>query len=66
MRRFCRWLVTEGELEVAPTDGIEIATPPDEPVPLLPDDDITALLKVCRGPWRAWRVQPDRRRRPAR
>jgi site-specific recombinase XerD len=21
MRRFCRWLVTEGELEVAPTDG---------------------------------------------
>jgi site-specific recombinase XerC len=24
MRRFCPWLVTEGELDVAPSDGIEI------------------------------------------
>jgi site-specific recombinase XerC len=43
MRRFCRWLVTEGELEVAPTDGIEIATSPDKPVPILSDDEIAAL-----------------------
>src|SRR3954465_1495135 len=28
MRRFCRWLVVEGELDKAPTDGIEIPTPP--------------------------------------
>jgi hypothetical protein len=33
MRRFCRWLVTEGELEVAPTDGIEIASSPDKAGP---------------------------------
>ena len=28
MRRFCRWLVTEGELDKAPTDGIEIPSRP--------------------------------------
>ena len=47
MRRFCRWLVTEGELEKAPTDGIEIPSPPDKPVPILTDDEIAALLKAC-------------------
>jgi site-specific recombinase XerD len=47
MRRFCRWLVTEGELEKAPTDGIEIPSPPDKPVPVLTDEEIAALLKAC-------------------
>ncbi len=47
MRRFCRWLVTEGELEKAPTDGIEIPSPPDKPVPILTDAEIAALLKAC-------------------
>src|SRR3954470_12750831 len=50
MRRFCRWLVTEGELEKAPTDGIEIASPPDKPVPILTDSEIAALLKTCAVP----------------
>jgi hypothetical protein len=47
MRRFCRWLVTEDELDKAPTDGIETATAPDKPVPILTDEEITALLKTC-------------------
>lgn len=47
MRRFCRWLVVEGELDRAPTEGIEIATPPDKPVPVLTDEEIAALLKAC-------------------
>jgi site-specific recombinase XerD len=47
MRRFCRWLVSEGELDTAPTDGIEIASAPDKPVPILTDEEITALLKTC-------------------
>jgi site-specific recombinase XerC len=47
MRRFCRWLVTEGELEKAPTDGIEIPSPPDKPVPILTDEETAALLKTC-------------------
>jgi site-specific recombinase XerC len=46
MRRFCRWLVVEGELDTVPIEGIEMATAPDEPVPLLTDDEITALLKA--------------------
>ena len=50
MRRFRRWLVTEGELEVAPTDGIEIPSPPDKPVPILTDEEIAALLKACAVP----------------
>src|SRR3954453_16285749 len=52
MRRFCRWLVTEGELEKAPTDGIHIPSP-HEPVPILPDEEIAALLKE-------WPVGPGR------
>ncbi len=50
MRRFCRWLVAEGELDQAPTDGIEIASPPDKPVPILSDEEIAALLKACTVP----------------
>jgi site-specific recombinase XerD len=50
MRRFCRWLVAEGELEVAPTDGIEIPSPPDKPVPILTDEEIAALLNTCTVP----------------
>jgi len=50
MRRFCKWLVAEGLLEVAPTDGIEQPVPPDKPVPILTDEEITALLKACTVP----------------
>ncbi len=50
MRRFCRWLVVEGELDVAPTDGIEIPTPPEKPAPILSDVEITAMLKTCTVP----------------
>ena len=42
--------MTEGELEVAPTDGIEIPSPPEKPVPILSDDEIAALLKTCAVP----------------
>jgi site-specific recombinase XerC len=50
MRRFCRWLVSEGELEKAPTDGIELPNSPNKPVPILLDAEITALLKACAVP----------------
>ena len=71
MRRFCRWLVTEGELETAPTDGIEIPSPPDKPVPILTDDEIAALLNTCAvprgrpGSSTAPLPRPPRRGRPA-
>jgi hypothetical protein len=47
VRRFCRWLVVEGEVDKAPTEGIEIATSPDKPVPILTAAEITALLTTC-------------------
>ncbi|MGY1636809.1 tyrosine-type recombinase/integrase [Geodermatophilus sp. SYSU D00742] len=47
MRWFCRWLVTEGQLEVALTDGIELPSPLDKPVPILTDTEGAALLKAC-------------------
>src|SRR5437763_15222311 len=33
MRRFCRWLVGEGELDEEATAGIAIGSAPDKPVP---------------------------------
>jgi hypothetical protein len=50
LRRFCRWLVAEGELDKAPTEGIEIPSPPDKPVPILSDEEIAALLRTCAVP----------------
>jgi site-specific recombinase XerD len=50
MRRFCRWLVAESDIDIAPTDGIEIPEPPEKPVPILTDHEIAALLKACAVP----------------
>ena len=47
MRRFCRWLATEGDVDKAPTDGIDLAAAPDKPLPILTDEEIAALLKAC-------------------
>lgn len=47
MRRFCRWLVAEGELDKAPTDGVEMPARTDKPVRVLSDDELTRLIKAC-------------------
>lgn len=49
LRRFCNWLVAEGELEVSPMAGLTAPEPPMKPVPILEDDTLAALLKVCTG-----------------
>jgi site-specific recombinase XerD len=49
LHRFGGWLVGEGELHEHPMAGIDVPTVPDKPVPLLSDDDLTALLKACAG-----------------
>jgi site-specific recombinase XerC len=65
MRRFCRWLETEGELETAPTDGIEIVTSPDKPVPILFRRRDRRHAQDLRGaPWPARRLRPHRLSRP--
>lgn len=49
MHRFCGWLVREGELTESPMSNL---SPPDAPaprVPVLTDDELTALIKACQG-----------------
>lgn len=50
IRRFCRWLVAEGELETAPTEGVEMPAAPDKPVRVLTDDELARLIKACQVP----------------
>lgn len=50
MRRFARWLVAEGELERAPTEGIEIPELPDTNPKVLTDDELRSLLDLCKRP----------------
>jgi site-specific recombinase XerD len=51
MRRFCRWLAAEGEVDRAPTDGVEMPAPSEKPVRVLTDDELGRLLKpqCCRS-----------------
>jgi site-specific recombinase XerD len=50
MRRFCRWLVVEGELDKAPTEGVEMPAPSEKPVRVLTDEELARLLKACAVP----------------
>ncbi len=47
--RFCRWLVDEEEFAANPMEKLSPPTPVAKPVPVLSDDDLTALLKACTG-----------------
>lgn len=47
LRRFCRWLVAEGEIDVSPMLGLSPPKIAETPVPILTDDDLTALLRAC-------------------
>lgn len=49
LRRFCRWAAAEGELPANPLDGTKPPAAPDVPVPILTDDEVSRLLKVCAG-----------------
>lgn len=50
MRRFCRWLEAEGEVDKAPTAGVEMPAPSDKPVRVLTDDELKALISACAVP----------------
>lgn len=49
MRRFCNWLVAEGELQASPMAGLSSPEPKPKPVPIVGDDVLVELLKVCSG-----------------
>jgi site-specific recombinase XerD len=47
MRRFCRWAAAEGFIPASPMDGMTPPEPPMDPVPVLTDGDVSAMLKTC-------------------
>ena len=49
LHRFARWCVAEGILGSDPLDGISVDRPEPPHVAVLSDDDLTALIKACRG-----------------
>ncbi|MEW2382329.1 tyrosine-type recombinase/integrase [Micromonospora sp. NPDC047707] len=49
VRHFFRWLVAEGETDRDPTEGIRTPPPNQPTTPVLPLDDVRALLGTCTG-----------------
>jgi site-specific recombinase XerC len=49
LRAFCKFLVSEQLLESDPTAGLRAPRVPEQPVALVSDDQLRALLKVCGG-----------------
>ncbi|WP_045314965.1 tyrosine-type recombinase/integrase [Lentzea aerocolonigenes] len=49
LRRFSRWLVVEEIRDKNVMAGMEAPEVPEKPVPVLVDDELAALLKLCKG-----------------
>lgn len=49
LRRFCGWLVAEGDLDVSPMTGMEQPEAVAKPVPVLDDVELAAIIKACSG-----------------
>jgi site-specific recombinase XerD len=49
LKVFFGWLVAEDEITDNPMTNVIVEQPPDQPIPLLSRDQLTALLNVCAG-----------------
>jgi len=49
LRRFCGWLVAEGELDKNPMQGMDVPKLTMSPVPVITDEELAALIKTCAG-----------------
>ena len=49
LRRFVNWLVAEDILTKDPLAGIVVDKPEPPPVPILTDEELTALVGACKG-----------------
>jgi site-specific recombinase XerC len=49
LQAFFKWAVAEGELHTSPMAGMNPPQIPDEPPPVLTDDELRRLLKACEG-----------------
>jgi site-specific recombinase XerD len=57
LQQFFRWLVDEGEIDVSPMAKMRPPIIPEQPVPVLPDDQVRLLLGSCAG--RDFRARRD-------
>lgn len=49
LQQFFKFLVTEGEIKESPMRGLRPPKVPDQPVPVLAEDDLKRLFKACSG-----------------
>jgi site-specific recombinase XerD len=49
LQAFFRWLTEEGEISESPMRNMRPPIIPEQPVPVLSDDEIKRLLKTCEG-----------------
>ena len=49
LQQLFRWLVDDGEIERSPMERMRPPSVPEQPVPVIPDKDLAALLATCRG-----------------
>jgi site-specific recombinase XerC len=49
LHTFFKWAIAEGELQASPMAGMNPPRVPDEPAPMLTDDELRRLLKACEG-----------------
>ncbi|MDQ3325836.1 MAG: tyrosine-type recombinase/integrase [Actinomycetota bacterium] len=50
LQQLFRWLVEDGEIPASPMARMSPPSVPEQPVPVLTDDDLTRLLTACKGP----------------
>jgi site-specific recombinase XerD len=49
LQQLWRWLVDDGEITDSPMARMRPPAVPEQPVPVLTEEDLSALLKACRG-----------------
>ncbi|MDQ6682206.1 MAG: site-specific integrase, partial [Chloroflexota bacterium] len=49
LKAFLRWAVADGQLKANPMAAIPSPKPESKPVPVLSSEQLSALLKACRG-----------------
>jgi site-specific recombinase XerD len=49
LQAFFRWAVEDDAIEISPMANMKPPTVPEQPVPVISDDDIRSLLRACEG-----------------
>jgi site-specific recombinase XerD len=49
LQQFFRWAVSDGEIAVSPMVNMHPPIVPEQPVPVIADDQLAALIKACSG-----------------